>query len=32
MKWIGLGLIIAFQNICAMDVSQKRQIELKGLM
>ncbi len=32
MKWIGLSLMIAFQTICAMEVSPKRQMELKGLI
>jgi|WetSurMetagenome_2_1015567.scaffolds.fasta_scaffold05936_6 cytochrome c55X len=33
MKWIGLSLImITFQTLSAIEVSPKRQIELKGLI
>ena len=32
MKWIGLSLMIAFQTLNAMEVSPKRQMELKGLI
>ena len=32
MKWIGLCLMIACQTTFAMEVSQKRQMELKGLI
>ncbi|MEY3219694.1 MAG: hypothetical protein RIT27_1051 [Pseudomonadota bacterium] len=32
MKWIGLSLMIIFQNIFATEVSPNRQMELKGLI
>lgn len=32
MKWVGLSLMIAFQTLFAMEVSPKRQMELKGLI
>lgn len=32
MKWIGLCLMITCQTIFAIEVSQKRQMELKGLI